>query len=105
MRQADRTLACRNCGRTYPGDRLDRHRWCERCRLEVVRRATLVARLIGIVGALALTIWVLASFGTASRFLAAWLALIAATYFFLYKLSRRIAFEVIRGRGVPPPEE
>ncbi len=48
-------------------------------------------------------IWILATVGTAPRFLVGWLALVAATYFFLYTLTRRVAFEVIRGRGVEPP--
>jgi hypothetical protein len=94
---------CRNCGRSYPADRLDRHRWCERCRAEVVRRATVVARVTALGGSLLLMIWILATVGTAPRFLVGWLALVAATYFFLYTLTRRVAFEVIRGRGVPPP--
>lgn len=29
--------------------------------------------------------------------------MIAAAYFFVFKLAQRVAFEVIRGRGVPPP--
>ena len=103
MRREDRELECRNCARTYPGDRLDRQRWCDACRAIVVRRATVVGRVAGLLGALGLMTWIFTSFGTAPRFLVGWLALVAAAYFFLYTLVRRVAFEVIRGRGVKPP--
>jgi hypothetical protein len=99
----DRPAACRNCGR--PSTRLDRQRWCDRCRREVVRRATVVARIAGVTGALLLMAWIVLFVGPTPRFLMGWLVLIAAVYFFLYKLTQRVAFEVVRGRGVPPPEE
>jgi hypothetical protein len=102
VRREDRELECRNCGQIHPGDRLDRHRWCDACRTLVVARATVVGRIVGIVGALLLMIWIVATIGTSPRFLIAWVALVAATYYFLYTLARRVAFEVIRGRGVPP---
>jgi apolipoprotein N-acyltransferase len=105
VRDSDRVLACRNCGREYPSSRLDRQRWCDRCRREVVRRATRVGRLAGLLGALALIGWLAVSLGSAPRFLVGWAVLVAAVYFFLYKLTQRVAFEVIRSRGVPPPEE
>jgi hypothetical protein len=105
VRAGQRDGECRNCGRTRPADRLDRHRWCDGCRAAVVKRATVVARFTALGGSLLLMIWILATVGTAPRFLVGWLALVAATYFFLYTLTRRVAFEVIRGRGVPPPEE
>lgn len=88
-----------------PPDRLDRHRWCDRCRAEVVRRATLFARVTAVGGSILLMVWIFVTVGSAPRFLVGWLALVAATYFFLYTLIRRVAFEVIRGRGVNPPGE
>jgi hypothetical protein len=102
---SDRSAACRNCGRERPADRLDRLRWCDRCRREVIRRATVVARLTAVAGTLLLMIWILTAIGPTPRFLIGWLVLIAAVYFFLYKLTQRVAFEVIRARGVPPPPE
>jgi hypothetical protein len=97
-------VECRNCGREHADDRLDRHRWCTACRAEVVRRATRVGRLVGFVSAFLLMLWVFFAISASPRFLMAWLALVVATYFFVYKLTQRVAFEVIRGRGVPPPE-
>lgn len=105
MRQDDRVVECRNCRRSYPIGRLDRQRWCEACRAVVIRKATVVGRIVGIVGALLVITWVVATVGTAPRFLVGWIALVVATYFFLYTLTRRVAFEVIRGRGVPPPQD
>ena len=29
--------------------------------------------------------------------------MVIAAYFFVYKLTQRVAFELIRARGVPPP--
>jgi hypothetical protein len=103
--RSERTVACRNCERPFPESRLDNRRWCPTCRAEVIRRASLVGRITGIVGALALMTWIFAAVGSAPRFLVGWLALVVAVYFFLAKLATRVAFEVIRGRGVPPPGE
>jgi amino acid transporter len=100
---SDRSATCRNCGRA--ATRLDRQRWCDRCRREVVRRASRAARIVAIVAALLLMAWILLFVGPTPRFLMGWLVLIAAVYFFVYKLAQRVAFEVVRGRGVPPPEE
>lgn len=102
---SDRPATCRNCGRERPADRLDRLRWCDRCRREVIRRATTVARITAVLGTLLLMVWVLTAIGPTPRFLIGWLVLIAAVYFFLYKLTQRVAFEVIRARGVSPPPE
>jgi hypothetical protein len=100
---SDRSATCRNCGR--PATRLDRQRWCDRCRREVVRRASRVARVVAIVAALLLMGWIVLVIGPTPRFLMGWLVLIAAVYFFVYKLTQRVAFEVVRGRGVHPPKE
>lgn len=97
------TYPCRNCGREFPGTQLDRRMWCPDCRREVIRRATWVARVLGLLAALGLGAWIVSLVGTSPRFLMAYLIMIVAAYFFIYKLSQRVAFEIIRGRGVPPP--
>jgi DNA-directed RNA polymerase subunit RPC12/RpoP len=96
---------CRNCGRPYPGGQLDRRMWCPDCRRIVIRRATLVGRIVGLLTALGLAAWIFSMVGPSPRFLMAYLVMIVAAYFFLYKLSQRVAFEIIRGRGVPLPPE
>ena len=102
----DRQLACRNCGRSYTLDELDRARWCERCRAVVIRRATILGRALGLVASLALLAWILTAVGASPRFLVAWGILVFAVYFFVYKVTQRVAFEIIRGIGVrrPPAE-
>lgn len=99
-----RTLPCRNCGRDTPEQSLDDKRWCESCRSEVVRRATRWGRGVALLSALLLGIWIAYGIGPSERFLIVWMVLVAATYVFVSKLVRRVAFEIIRGRGVPPVE-
>jgi hypothetical protein len=97
-----RTLPCRNCGRDFPEQDLDDKRWCESCRSEVVRRATRWGRAVALLSALLLGLWIALGIGPSERFLVVWMVLVAATYVFMSKLVRRVAFEIIRSRGVPP---
>ena len=94
---------CRNCGRSFPVSRLDRRFWCPDCRAVVIRRATLAARLIAFTVTLILAIWIYSVVGSQPRFLMIYIIMLAVAYFFIYKLTQRVAFEVFRGRGVPPP--
>jgi DNA-directed RNA polymerase subunit RPC12/RpoP len=94
---------CSNCGRPFPGSKLDRRLWCPDCRAVVIRRATLAARIIAMGVSLLLAVWIVSVVGPAPRFLVMYVIMVVAAYFFLYKLTQRVAFEIIRGRGVPPP--
>ncbi len=106
MSPRDRTLPCSNCGRLYADEELDRLRWCSSCRQVVIRRANLWARGAGLLAGLAAAAWVVFGIGPSPRFpLVLWLVLIVAVYYFTMKIIRRIAFEIIRSRGVPPAEE
>jgi len=99
---APREEACRNCGRPYPAAELDRAGWCERCRRVVVRRASILARIaaaVAAVGILAVVLLVVQPV----RFVMVWLVLAGVLTFVVYKLAQRVAFEIIRSRGVPPP--
>lgn len=105
MRDSERLLPCSNCGRTFPDEDLDRLRWCRSCRQEVIRRANLWARGAGVLAALGAALWVFVGIGPSPRFpLVLWLVLIAAVFYFVMKIVRRVAFEIIRSRGVPPVE-
>ena len=95
---------CRNCGREFPASRLDRHFWCHECRAEVVRRSSIPARIIAIIMALASTGWTFYLVGSSPRFLIVYVVLIVAVYLLAYKVTQRVAFEIIRSRGVPPPD-
>ena len=99
------TGRCVNCQRERPAADLDALSWCAACRREVVRRATLVAHLLGGLGGVAVGLWIVMVVQPGPRFMLAWLVLVGFTYFILYKLARRVSFEVIRSRGVPVPEE
>ncbi len=97
--------SCRNCGIEFPADELDANGWCASCRQVVVRRATLVARIAGAVVAVIIAVRIFFYVVPSERFFVFWLALIALAYYLVYKITRRVAFEVIRGRGVPPAED
>lgn len=98
-------IECANCHRAYPASKLDRRMWCPDCRGIVIRKAALIARIVSFVSALALTGWVVYLVGSAPRFLIIYAVMVVAAYFFVYKLTQRVAFEIIRSRGVEPIEE
>ena len=83
--------------------KLDRQMWCPDCRGEVIRRASLFARIAAIAVAAGLAIYVFSLVGTSPRFTIVYLISIAFAYLFTFKLTQRVAFELIRQKGVPPP--
>lgn len=95
------SAACRQCGREIAAGKAEADGVCAECRAGVVRRATPVAfgaaLLVALLYLLVLT-WtgVLAS----PNFLVFWLALGALLAFGTYKVTRRVAFDVIRARAV-----
>jgi uncharacterized paraquat-inducible protein A len=95
---------CRNCGHSFAAEELDAGGWCPRCRRAVIRRATVAGWTVALLGAggLAYLLFIVLELG--QRFLLAWLLLVAAVYYILYKLTRRVAFEMFRARGVPREE-
>lgn len=97
-------IGCANCGREQPASKLDRRMWCPDCRAAVVRKSARVARLVALITAVGLTLWIFTLVGSAPRFLIVYVVMVVAAYFFIYKLTQRVAFELIRSRGVPPPE-
>jgi hypothetical protein len=96
-------FTCRNCGRLRTGEKPDNAGWCAACRAEVVRRATVPAWVATLVVAalLMLALWWAGAFY--SRFVVMWLALAALAAFGAFKVARRVAFEIVRARGVTPP--
>ena len=95
---------CKNCRRTFPESQLDPRFWCHDCRRVVIRRATWIARAVGLLVALPLAVWTVAAAGASHRFFILFVVLIMAAYFITYKVVQRVAFEAIRSRGVPPPK-
>lgn len=104
MTDAPAPTACRNCGNPHPAEELDQFGWCTGCRSVVVRRATLFGRAAGILGASLFGIWVFDTMQPGPRSMIVWLVLIAAVYFLLYKVVQRVSFEMVRSRGVSPPD-
>jgi hypothetical protein len=78
--------------------------WCPSCRALVLPRAVRWARGLALLGTLVLIVWIGLTIGPTTRFLVAWMAIVVATYFVLFRIARRVAFEVIRARGVSSPE-
>jgi hypothetical protein len=64
-----------------------------------------MARVAGAICALLVAAGMVYYIGIYPRFLVAWLALVAVVYFFVFYLVRRVGFEIIRGRGVPPGKD
>lgn len=104
MTETPETASCQNCRDLHAVSELDRFGWCERCRRVVVGRATLAARLIAGLTLAGLAYWVMAVLDPNPRFLIAWLLLVLVVYAVVYKVTQRVAFEMFRSRGVPPPE-
>jgi len=99
------TRRCEICGESFPAAELGRGGLCSGCRREVVRRATIVARVVAVLGALLAAVWLMTVVQPTQRFLLLWLVLIAGVYMVLFTLTRRVAFEVIRNRDIRVPEE
>ena len=70
----------------------------------VIRRATLAGWVVAAVVALLAAVLVFALLRPGPRFLIVWLLLIAGAAGLAFKVTQRVAFEVVRSRGVPPPE-
>ena len=99
------SAACPNCRRPLREGEADNAGWCGTCRRTVVRRATWAAHGVAVLAAF-LTLWLIVSgIRPGQRSALIWLILLAGLYFVLFRLVRRVAFELIRGRGVPPPRE
>lgn len=104
MTETAEVATCGNCGREVPAASLDPEGWCAECRREVVRRATVIAHALGGIAAVLTGLWVVMVVEPGPTFVILWLLLVGLVYFVLYKIARRVAFEVIRSRGVRPPE-
>ncbi|CAN5819623.1 hypothetical protein BH23GEM3_BH23GEM3_10800 [soil metagenome] len=100
-----RPSTCRNCGRTWAEDELDDQRWCASCRQVVIHRASLWARGVALLSALLAGLWVAFVIGPSTRFLIVWMVILAAIYVLVSKIVKRVAFEIIRARGVPTKGE
>jgi hypothetical protein len=95
----ERTGPCRHCGQAFgEGEKPDPNGWCAKCRALLVSRSTRVAWGPAVV--FAILFYLLVSWGglLGSRFLVVWLALGVALSWVMFKVARRVAFDVIRAR-------
>jgi len=95
---------CRNCGRVRAAGTLDSAGWCVACRATLLRRATLWSVLAGLAAAILIATLV-GLLVHPTQFVVGWIALVVIAYWIVAKFVRRVAFDLIRARGVPPPEE
>lgn len=102
MKRREGQTECRNCGKPIAKADGKRSRLCRLCRDEVIRRATLWSRIAGVIVAAMLAFYIFGVVQPGERFLIGWVALLVLAYFGVSKLTRRIAYDLIRSRGVPP---
>lgn len=97
--------SCPNCRRPVEVGAGDSAGWCTECRRRLVRRATLTGHVAGVVLVAAMLWWLVTVIQPGERFVLIWMLLAAALYFALFRVVRRMAFEIIRTRGVRPAAE
>lgn len=90
---------CTKCGKHFRGQKADDAGWCEGCRKQLIRDSTRQAYLPAVVAAAAF-LWLLWWSGLLeSPLMAFWLALGAVLTFVVYKVARRVLFDLLRGRA------
>ena len=100
------TVRCRNCERSVSAEEADAAGWCADCRAELIRRASRWARVMALAISIPGVFLLAISVDPEAEWpVVIWLLLIAAMYFFLFRFARRIAFELVRRRGVTPAPE
>jgi len=89
---------CGKCGKHCRGEKADDAGWCRACRAELIRHSTRQAYLPAAMVAAAY-LWLLWWSGLLETPLAAvWLVLGAVIAFVVYKVARRVSFDLLRGR-------
>lgn len=89
---------CSKCGRSIRGQKADDEGWCAACRAELIRQSTRRAYLPAAAVAAAF-LWLLWWSGLLeSPLMAFWVALGGVLTFVVYKVARRVLFELLRGR-------
>jgi hypothetical protein len=90
---------CRKCGAHARGQKADDAGWCQACRTHLIRRSTrqawIPAAIVGVA-----YLWLLWWSGLLETPLTAvWLAVGGVFVFVVYKVARRVFFDVLRGRA------
>jgi DNA-directed RNA polymerase subunit RPC12/RpoP len=96
-------FTCRQCGEEVKDETADRRGWCKACRRKVVRRAGGFAVVPAVLLAAAY-FWMIDYFDLfKSNFLMIWIALGVAIGYVVFKIARRVLFDVIRARTARRP--
>lgn len=96
-------FTCRHCGKPVKGEAADRRGWCAACRHAVVRRAGWLA-MIPVVLVAAAYFWMIDWFDLfKSNFLIVWIALGVGLGYVVFKIARRVLFDVVRARAARAP--
>jgi hypothetical protein len=104
LRARLRDPVCRNCGSLREPAELDDQRWCAACRQRLIPRSAIWARVSAVLVTILVGAWIALAIRP-TRFVIVWMVILAMTYFVVSKIAQRVAFEVIRWRGVPGREE
>jgi hypothetical protein len=97
----DYTVRCRRCGRVIPGDELDRILWCEDCVTAEGRLAARRGRVVALLGAGLLAVWIAISIRPGDQFLALWAIVILVAYALGARLARELIYGIARMRNRP----
>lgn len=96
---AGEPFQCRSCGRGVRGQKPGHEGWCDACRARLIHAAGRQAYLPAAVAGAA-WLWLLWWTGLLeSPLMAFWLALGAVIAYIIYKVARRVMFDVLRGRA------
>jgi hypothetical protein len=85
--------ACTSCREIYPAGDLDRYLWCPDCRDKLRQSGIGWGRLVGLVAATGLALYLYVRVSPSPRFILVYLLLLAMTY----SLTSRIAMAVVQG--------
>lgn len=99
----DQRRTCANCGHDHPATDVDVAGWCQRCRARLVRRSRLVARLVAFLFTLVMALLIYGQTRGDSGFLLGYVIFVVVSYFLVARITQRVAFEMLRARGVSPP--
>lgn len=96
FRNVEQRSRCITCGEEKPLEQLDRQFWCDDCRAASTEFAARWGRIVGILVALGLAVWIGTSLQPSGPFLAVWAAVVLVAYRMSGRLARELIFSVLR---------
>jgi hypothetical protein len=105
MLDHDDTLRCARCTRVRTADELDRILWCEDCQAAERRRAGWIGRVVALVVAVALSLWIAVRVQPSQEFLVIWALVVLVAFYLLSRLGQELGYGLARIRNVPGARE